>query len=327
MVQLKNKSVLITGGTGTVGRSLLTAIVALPEEHRPKQVTVLSRDEYKQYVLQKEFPPNQHPLIQYALADIGHYPSLSPHFRQIDIVIHAAALKRVETGEQQPGAFTRTNVSGTENVLLASVAQEVSQIITISTDKAVYPTTLYGATKLCAERLTLQKNQPGLLKSSVVRLGNILGSRGSVITGLRENKSQPIIKITHPDMTRFTTTAPDCADYILTQIQNAVGGEILIPKTKAYRLIDLAQEIATDSEITFSSPRLTEKIHETLISSEEARFGYERPNDFVISMNENTLKAYQQQPEVQSISPKAYTSEVTAKLSRSELAELIATLV
>jgi len=326
MVNLANRSVLITGGTGTVGHSLLTAIGKLPKGNQPKQVVVLSRDEYKQYLFQKEFSSNQYPFIQYALADIGNYSLLPPHFRQIDIVIHAAALKRIEFGEKQPAAFIQTNVNGTENVLSAAVAQEVTQVITISTDKAVYPTTLYGATKLCAERLALQKNQLDLLKSSVIRLGNILGSRGSVTTELQQEENQSAIEITHPDMTRFTMTASDCAEYILSQIRNAVGGEILIPKTKAYRLIDLMKEIAPNSEITFSTPRLTEKIHETLTSKEEARFGYERPNDFIISLDESTLATYQRQPEVQPLPLEGHTSEDTVKLSRSELAKLIAKL-
>ncbi|MGB3588944.1 MAG: polysaccharide biosynthesis protein, partial [Tunicatimonas sp.] len=313
MVQLKNKSILITGGTGTVGRALLTTIIDLPKEQQPKQVVILSRDEYKQHLLQNEFPPGQYPFIQYALADIGNYSLLLPHFRQIDVVVHAAALKRIEFGEMQPAAFVHTNINGTENVLTAAAAQKVSQVITISTDKAVYPTTLYGATKLCAERLALRKNQPGLLKSSVIRLGNILGSRGSVTTELKKKENQSAIEITHPEMTRFTMTAPDCAKYILSQIHNAVGGEVLIPKTKAYRLIDLVQEIAPDSEITFSAPRLTEKIHETLISKEEARFGCERANDFIICMNENVLKAYREQSGVQQVALKALTSEHTAK--------------
>lgn len=323
MVNLSGKSILITGGSGTVGQSLLLAISKLPKENLPKRVLILSRDEYKQYLLQKDFPPNQFPFISYALADVSQYSLILPQFFEIDIVIHAAALKRVETGEKQAAAFIQTNVIGTENVLAAALAQKVSQVITLSTDKAVYPTTLYGGTKLCAERVALQKNQPGVLKSSVIRLGNILGSRGSIVPELHHSRKNTKVTITHSNMTRFSMTASDCAEYILSQIPTAIGGEILIPKTSAYRLTDLVAEAVPNAEVSFSSPRGTEKIHETILSEEEARFGYQRPHDYVVSMDESVLHTYRKQPDTQPIEVKAHTSESTRKLSRTELAALI----
>ncbi len=325
-MNLSNTSILITGGTGTVGHSLLSAISALPQESWPRCVNILSRDEYKQHLSRKHFPSQKYPFINYVLADVSNYSLLLPHFQRVDIVIHAAALKRVETGENQPGAFVQTNVNGTTNVLNAALAQGISQVITLSTDKAVYPTTLYGATKLCAERLTLQSNQEGLLKSSVIRLGNIFGSRGSVVPELLENQKKSTVEITHAEMSRFTMSASESAQYILGIVPNLVGGEILIPKMKAYRLIDLVKEIMPHAEITYSSPRFTEKIHETLISQEEARFSYERTSDFIISMNPNTQALLEQSPEVQRSDYESYTSDKAIALSRSEIAKLISTL-
>ncbi|MEM6843809.1 MAG: polysaccharide biosynthesis protein [Bacteroidota bacterium] len=326
MANLSDKSILITGGTGTIGSSLLRAIAALPDDHQPRKVIILSRDEFKQYRLRQQFSSRQFPFLTFALADVSNYSLLSPHFRQVDVVIHAAALKRVETGENQPTAFVQTNVQGTTHVLNAALAHSVPQLITISTDKAVYPTTLYGATKLCAERLTLQSNQDGVLKASVIRLGNIFGSRGSFVPELIDYRDPSTVEITHPEMTRFTMTAAESARYILKQVATAEGSEIFVPKMKAYRLLDVVQELAPAAQINFSTPRFTEKIHETLLSQEEARFAHLRSHDFIIKIAANPLTSHQLSSETQETDFQSYTSDKAEALSRSEIAEMISTL-
>lgn len=316
---------LLTGGTGTIGKALLSEILQLKKP--PKQLIILSRDEYKQYQLNKHFALDQHPFVTFTLTDVQDYPTLAEEFQDVDLVIHAAALKRVDSGEHHPDAFVATNIMGTKNVMAAAKAQRVDQVITISTDKAVYPTTLYGATKLCAERIAIQKNNSCKLLSSVIRLGNILGSRGSIVTELLDKDDHALIQLTHPEMTRFTMTATEGARYILKVIDQARGGEIFIPKMDVYRLIDLVSVIAPTAEIQFTEPRYTEKIHENLLSHEEARFTLEGEHEYVISLLETVRKHYQQH--AYQIVPHTfeYHSNQNSFLSRQSLEQLLQPLV
>nr|WKN36338.1 SDR family NAD(P)-dependent oxidoreductase [Tunicatimonas sp. TK19036] len=320
MTDLSNKNILITGGTGTFGEALLREI--LQQNIHPKHLFILSRDEYKQHQLKQSLPPHQQSLVTFLLGDVRDYNTLMIHFRQMDLVIHAAALKRIDSGEEQPDAFVETNTVGTTHVLNAALMQHVEQVVTISTDKAVYPTTLYGATKLCAERITIQKNKPAGLRASVIRLGNLLGSRGSIVTELIES-NQTDIKLTHPDMTRFTMTTSESARYTLQVLGEARGGEIFVPKMPVYRLVDLVSVLLPDAALQYTQPRFTEKLHETLLSHEEARYTFERAQDYVICMKEDLQQWYQQQPTHAVPASFEYHSNQHNFLSRDELRLLI----
>ncbi|MEM9674163.1 MAG: polysaccharide biosynthesis protein [Cyclobacteriaceae bacterium] len=325
MSNLAGKTVLITGGTGTVGQGLVNFIVQQPQSLWPKRLVLLSRDEYKQFESRKRFPAHSFPFISYTLADVSDYHAILDSFALVDLVVHTAALKRVEAGELNPEAFIKTNVLGTTNVLRAAKIQHVPQLLTISTDKAVYPTTLYGATKLCAEKTTVQNNGSSQLRASVIRLGNIFGSRGSIVDDLRKSSTNSEITITHQDMTRFTTSIQEAAKYILEVTEYAIGGEIFIPKMNAYRLTDLVSVVSPDAKISFTSPRYMEKLHESLFSTEESRFTLEREYDYIISTDESVRKLYRKKFNIVSVSAPEYSSEQSAFLTNDELKELYKT--
>jgi len=323
MSNLAGKSILITGGTGTIGQGLTDFFCQQPPSLWPKKLILLSRDEYKQYESQKRFPRQEFPFIQYNLADVADYYAVLDLLKEVDLVIHTAALKRIEAGEVNPEAFFKTNVWGTTSVLRAAKMQGVSLVLTISTDKAVYPTTLYGATKLCAEKVTVKNNDSDKLKASVVRLGNIFGSRGSIVDELTANTSTTEISITHPEMTRFTTSLTQATKYILTVAESAIGGEIFVPKMKAYRLTDLVSVVLPRTKVSYTSPRYTEKLHESLFSTEEARFALEREEDYVISSEQIVQKFYREKFNAANISSKNNNSEQCTFLTIDELTTLL----
>ena len=319
MSKLTGKSVLITGGTGTIRQGLVRAIIDQPHHHWPKKLTMPSRDEFKQYESQKRFPSEHIPLIEYTLADVSDYDTVLDSITDVDVIIHTAALKRKEFGEVTPEAFFKTNVIGTTNVLRAAKKQKSSTVVTISTDKAVDTSTLYGATKLCAEKNTLYRND----SASVIGLDNVFGSRGSIVNELKKCSSTKEIVITHPDMARFSTTITQASSYILGALDSAIGGEIFIPKMKAYRLTDLLSVVHHNTEYSFSSPRYTEKLHKSLFSAEEVRFDLERDHDCVICTNKSVQQYYYKNKGATEASLKEYTSKLSPFLSRVGLQRLL----
>jgi UDP-N-acetylglucosamine 4,6-dehydratase (inverting) len=272
LAELNDKSILITGGTGYFGRKF----VSLLTKHYTgvKRVIIYSRNELKQYEMEQEFPTHQHPFLEYVLGDVRDADHLSRISEGIDIIIHAAALKQVSTAEVNPSECIKTNILGSQNVISAAIMHNVKKVIAISTDKAVAPISVYGASKLCADKLFIDVNRDKNLKNpavSVVRYGNVMGSHASVIPHFLQKKAQnKPLPITHIEATRFAITANNAMDLVLFALQNAEGGEIFIPKIPSFKVIDLAKAICNDCEYEIIGLRPGEKIHEEMLTASEA---------------------------------------------------------
>jgi UDP-N-acetylglucosamine 4,6-dehydratase len=287
--KLVSKKILITGGTGSFGKAFVTRILA----HYPevKRLVVFSRDELKQYEMSKLFPEDKYPGIRFFLGDIRDEKRLLTAMEGIDTVIHAAALKQVPAAEYNPFEFIKTNIIGSENVISAAINAGVNNVVALSTDKASAPVNLYGATKLCADKLFVAANYVAGLKDvkfSVVRYGNVMMSRGSVMPYFMGLKSEDYIPITHPDMTRFNITLDQGVDLVLTAINNSRGGEIYVPKIPSYRIVDVAEAIHPNRKQTIVGIRNGEKIHESMITAAESTHTYELSNLYIIMPSGDT---------------------------------------
>jgi UDP-N-acetylglucosamine 4,6-dehydratase (inverting) len=279
---LDNKSVLITGGTGSLGRALVSEITTRwPSVGR---LVIFSRDELKQFEMAQEFPADDYPVIRFFLGDVRDRDRLHRAFRGIDVVIHAAALKQVPAAEYNPMEFIHTNVLGAENVIEAAIDAGVKTIVALSTDKAAAPINLYGATKLCSDKLFVAANRyAGTdLKSVVVRYGNVMASRGSVIPFFLERAKTGVLPITHPEMTRFNITISEGVSLVLWAVENSVGGEILVPKIPSFRVMDLAEAIAPNCRHEIVGVRPGEKIHEEMITISDGRSTIDLGRHFAI---------------------------------------------
>lgn len=270
---------LITGGTGSFGSNFLKYLLKSP---LVEKVVVLSRDELKQSVLKAEVKDER---VRFFLGDVRDLPRLERAFHGIDIVIHAAALKQVPTLEYNPFEAVKTNILGSQNVLEAAINQGVRKVLLISTDKAVHPVNLYGSTKLCAEKLFINGNSYSAGKTlfSCVRYGNVLGSRGSIVESLLRNKANgKKITITDPRMTRFWISLEQSFELVMFALENMQGGEIFVPKIPSMKIVDLMEAIVPGSEKEIIGIREGEKIHEYLLTTEEARRAYDWGKYFVI---------------------------------------------
>lgn len=266
----KNKSILITGGTGSFGQSFLDHLIKNFKGF--KKIIIFSRDELKQFDMQQKFNSKKFPFLRYFLGDIRDKDRIKLALEDVDIVIHAAALKQVTASEYNPFETIKTNIIGSQNIIEGSLDSNVSKVVALSTDKAVAPVNLYGATKLCAEKLFVSANNMvgnRNLSFSVVRYGNVMGSRGSVIPVFLKQKKEGILNITDKKMTRFNITMDQSISLVLDAIKHSVGGEIFIPKIPSIKITDLAKAISKNSKIKFIGVRPGEKIHEELISSNE----------------------------------------------------------
>ena len=268
---LDKKSILITGGTGTFGKAFVKTILdRFPEVNR---LVVFSRDELKQYEMALKFPDSKYPSMRYFIGDVRDADRLRRAMEGIDIVIHAAALKQVPAAEYNPFECIKTNVLGAQNVIEACMDTGVKRVVALSTDKAAAPINLYGATKLCSDKLfTAANNIKGHrdLRFSVVRYGNVMGSRGSVIPFFLERRKTGVLPITDPAMTRFNISLQDGVDMVLWALENAQGGEIFVPKIPSYRITDVATAIGPDCEHAIIGIRPGEKIHEEMITSSDS---------------------------------------------------------
>jgi UDP-N-acetylglucosamine 4,6-dehydratase len=254
---LKGKTVLITGGTGTLGSALARRLVS-----DCKKVIVFSRDEHKQYEMRKEFNPDN---IRYFIGDVRDAERLDMAFRGVDVVLHTAALKHVATGETDPLEVIKTNVNGAENIIRAAINNKVEKVFAVSTDKAVNPINLYGAAKLCADKLFIASNRYGV-KFSVIRPGNFMGSRGSVIPHFYQLKRQnKPVTITDVRMTRFFISVDDAVERVISAVGMMEGGEIFCPKMPSINILDLAIRIYPGAEIKVIGATDGEKLHEDLI--------------------------------------------------------------
>ena len=268
---LNNKSILITGGTGTFGKAFVKTIFErFPEVGR---LVVFSRDELKQYEMGQQFPESKYSAIRYFIGDVRDADRLRRAMEGIDIVIHAAALKQVPAAEYNPFECIKTNVLGAQNVIEACLDTGVKRVVALSTDKAAAPINLYGATKLCSDKLfTAANNIKGHrdMRFSVVRYGNVMGSRGSVIPFFMECRKTGVLPITDPAMTRFNISLQDGVDMVLWVLENAQGGEVFVPKIPSYRITDIAKAIGPDCEHPIIGIRPGEKIHEEMITSSDS---------------------------------------------------------
>lgn len=279
-------SILVTGATGTLGRALLQFCFSQPR--RWTRVIAFSRDEVKQAQLHEEF--GHHPALRLFLGDVRDEQRLQTALRGVDVVIHAAALKRVDAGAYSPSEMIRTNIMGTMNVVNAAIQQEVGRVIMVSSDKAVQATNIYGATKFCAETYAVQANSyahRGATKVAAVRYGNVLGSRGSVVHTWRGQVQRGVpITLTHGDMTRFIMTIEQAVDLIWFAVQNAVGGEVFLPVLPSAKMADLAAAIAPSGDYPIQTVGLRpggEKMAESLLNEEEPTRTYRAGDYYVVT--------------------------------------------
>ncbi|MCB4421482.1 UDP-N-acetylglucosamine 4,6-dehydratase (inverting) [Synechococcus sp. HB1133] len=262
---------LITGGTGSFGRAFVARLLHnFPEI---KRVVVFSRDELKQWEMQQQFPAHEYPQLRFFLGDVRDRDRLRRALERIDTVVHAAALKQVPAAEYNPIEFINTNVLGAENVVQACLDTDVKRVVALSTDKAAAPINLYGATKLCSDKLFIAANNirgTRDLRFSVVRYGNVMGSRGSVIPFFLERSKSGVLPITDPSMTRFNISLQEGVEMVFWSLENALGGELFVPKIPSYRISDVAEAIGPNCEKPIVGVRPGEKIHEEMITSSDS---------------------------------------------------------
>lgn len=294
MLNLDNKTVLITGGTGSFGKSFAKFLL---QNFNLKKLIIFSRDELKQFNMQKEIKDER---VRFFIGDVRDLQRLQRAFFGADIVIHSAALKQVPILEYNPFEAVKTNILGSQNVINAAIDQRVEKVLLVSTDKAAQPVNLYGATKLCAEKLFISGNSysGGRTKFSCVRYGNVLGSRGSIVEHLLKNRNNlSKVYITDLEMTRFWITLRQAFNLVLFGLGNMEGGEIFIPKIPSMKLIDLFETLAPGVEQEIIGVRPGEKLHEILLTEQEARHAVELSNYYVVLpefiKNDNFQKYYE----------------------------------
>jgi UDP-N-acetylglucosamine 4,6-dehydratase (inverting) len=270
-----NKSILITGGTGSLGQALTKYIL---NKYPNVRLVIFSRDEQKQYQMALHYPPEKYPLVRFFIGDVRDQERLERALYGIDYVIHAAAMKHVHIAEYNPDECIKTNVGGAESVVSASLKTGVKKVVALSTDKACAPINLYGATKLTSDKLfvaanNIRGNNP--IKFSVVRYGNVMGSNGSVIPYFMKERKSGILPITNKEMTRFNISLQEGVEMVMYTLEHAWGGEILVPKIPSYRIMDLAKAIGPDCEYKEVGIRPGEKIHEEMISPSDSHYTYD----------------------------------------------------
>lgn len=280
---MKDKVVLITGGTGSLGKALTSHILnTFPEI---KKLIIFSRDEQKQFQMAQEFPIEKYPQIRFFIGDVRDYERLKRAFQQVDFVIHAAAMKHVHIAEYNPEECIKTNVDGAQNVINACLATNVQRAVALSTDKACAPINLYGATKLTSDKLFIAANNikgTNPIRFSVVRYGNVMGSNGSVIPFFINKKASGILPITDPKMTRFNISLQGGVDMVMHALEQAVGGELFVPKIPSYRIMDVAEAIGPECEKVIVGIRPGEKVHEEMITSSDSYNTYDLGKYYII---------------------------------------------
>ncbi len=277
-----DKIVLITGGTGSFGKKCTEIIL---KRYKPKKLIIFSRDELKQWEMAQQFPDTRYGCMRYFIGDVRDKERLNRAFQGVEYVIHAAALKQVPTLEYNPFEAIKTNIIGAQNVINVAIDQGVKRVLALSTDKAANPINLYGATKLCSDKLFIAGNsytkRDGTI-FSVVRYGNVVGSRGSVIPYFENQRETGTLPITDPRMTRFWITLDQGVNFVLECMENMVGGELFVPKIPSMNIMDLAKAICPDCKTEIIGIRSGEKLHEVMITRDDARFTVEFDKYYVI---------------------------------------------
>ncbi len=278
----KGKTVLITGGTGSFGKKFTRKVL---QECHPRRLIIFSRDEFKQFELSQTISPKDHDTIRYFVGDVRDKERLYRAFHKVDYVIHAAALKQVPACEYNPFEAVKTNILGAQNVIDAAIDQGVKKVLALSTDKAANPINLYGATKLCSDKLFVAGNSYSGADNccfAVVRYGNVIGSRGSVIPSFLEQRKTGVLSITDPQMTRFWITLDYAVDFVLSCLESMVGGELFIPKIPSMNIMDLVKVIAPKCATKIIGIRPGEKLHEVLLPQNEARKTLELETHYIV---------------------------------------------
>jgi len=285
MDYFRNKNILITGGTGSFGKACAQYLL---EQDLCNKVIIFSRDEWKQWQMKESHPIYSSEKARFFLGDVRDKERLERAFSDVQIVIHAAALKQVPAAEYNPSEFVKTNVTGAMNIIDAAIDAGVEKVVALSTDKAVNPVNLYGATKLCSDKLFVSGNsyvgKRGFPTFSVVRYGNVLGSRGSLLPYWKEilESGKKSLPITDVRMTRFWITLQQAVEFVLDAAKDAVGGEIFIPKSPSVKIVDLAKALSPETSYDITGIRPGEKLHELLVSQDDARQTFEDKNRFIV---------------------------------------------
>ena len=280
---MKDKSILITGGTGSLGKALTRHI--LTNHPEIARLIVYSRDEQKQFEMEQEFPVRKYPQMRYFIGDVRDSARLERAFTGVDYVIHAAAMKHVHIAEYNPDECVKTNVGGAENVIQAALKTDVSKVVALSTDKACAPINLYGATKLTSDKLFVAANNikgKQDIVFSVVRYGNVMGSNGSVIPFFIKRKKTGVLPITVASMTRFNISLQGGVDMVMHALDTAWGGEIFVPKIASYKIMDVAEAVGPECKKEIIGIRPGEKIHEEMLTSSDSFFTYDLGKYYVL---------------------------------------------
>ncbi|WP_417195754.1 UDP-N-acetylglucosamine 4,6-dehydratase (inverting) [Bizionia sp.] len=284
MLDLKGKSILITGGTGSLGKALTTHILSKYPDLR--RLIIFSRDEQKQFQMAQEYPSDTYPQIRYFIGDVRDKERLVRAFQGVDYVIHAAAMKHVHIAEYNPDECIKTNIGGAENVVDACFKTKVERVVALSTDKACAPINLYGATKLTSDKLFIAANNikgENPIRFSVVRYGNVMGSNGSVIPFfINKKKEENVLPITDPNMTRFNISLQGGVDMVMHALEHAWGGELFVPKIPSYKILDVANAIGPDCDKPVVGIRPGEKVHEEMITASDSFYTYDLGKYFTI---------------------------------------------
>jgi nucleoside-diphosphate-sugar epimerase len=296
-----NKTILITGGTGTFGNNFIKLIKK--KKINFKKIIIFSRDEFKQHEMANKFARESNLNLRFFIGDIRDKDRLRMAFENVDIVIHAAALKQVPTAEYNPFEAIKTNVIGTQNLIEVSLEKNIKKFIALSTDKAAAPINLYGATKLCSDKLTISSNnikgnKPTLF--SVVRYGNVMASRGSVIPEFIRNSKNNFLELTDLNMTRFSITIEEAIEVVFWAIKNSIGGEIIVPKIPSYRLVDLAKAICPKCKLKVTGIRPGEKLHEEMITISDSYNTFDIGKYYII-LDNISLKNLRKYPKIYKI--------------------------
>ena len=333
---MNSERLLVTGGTGSFGKQFIRTV--LQRYPHIKRLVVFSRDELKQFQMQQEFPHDEYPQLRFFIGDIRDEARIRRALEGIDTVVHAAALKQVPTAEYNPFECIKTNVLGAQNLIDAILDSSVRKVVALSTDKAAAPINLYGASKLCSDKLFIAANnfRGGRdLSFSVVRYGNVMGSRGSVIPFFLDQRAKGVLPITDRRMTRFNISLQEGVDMVLYALQYALGGEILVPKIPSYRITDVAEAVGPNCEMPIVGIRPGEKLHEEMVTASDSRCTIENDQYYVIvpmswgKNFEQNLARYADYHKATSVEPDfRYSSDKNDRwLSVEQLRELIRTHV
>ena len=295
MIDLTNKSVLITGGTGSFGKKFVGTVL----ERFPniKRLVIYSRDELKQFEMSQIFPKSKYDGIRYFIGDVRDRARFKRACEGIDYIVHAAALKQVPTAEYNPMEFIKTNILGAENIIETALDSGVKKIVALSTDKAAAPINLYGATKLCSDKLFISANN---IKGSremafcVVRYGNVIGSRGSVIPFFINKRKEGVLPVTHEEMTRFNISLKEGVDLVFHALEHGIGGEIFVPKIPSYKILDVAKAVGPNCKIDIVGIRPGEKLHEEMVTESDSMNTIDTGKNYIIlpSMSDEKKQKY-----------------------------------